>query len=232
MKKIKFAHAPFLVASGLLALELAASAATYTFIFNNTEQGDNSTANPGLSVAADGTVTKTGVVAAPAKPVVNSSSQGLVQTPVADAPVSSLAASATQPVATPEFRHFRLIGSAAVYQARLQESSGPKWTGSLAYFYNHEWGLNVFGVIDTDAADNEVQAGAELELVPIRISLGRIENLVEIAILGGASHAQDWTEPHIGARVNLNLGESWGLTATGRYARDYAMAEAGLALHL
>jgi hypothetical protein len=216
-----------LLLAGLLGCELAASAATYNFIFNNTEQGDGSTASPSLSVASDGTVSKSGG-GADSKPLVRT--QGIAQAPGGETTVVS--ETSAPRAAAPAFRHFRFTGAASLYEGRYSAAKGPWATGSFAYFFNPEWGLNAFGVLATSAASNELEAGLEFEIVPIRISLGRVENLVELGFMGGLSHAQDWNDPHLGARVNVNLGESWGLTACGRYAADYAMAEAGLALRL
>ena len=230
----RFLASTLTLVAGLGAVEICASAATYNFIFNNTEQGDNSTATPSLSLAPDGTVTKTG---ADGKPV--SSTQGVAQTPGGTTQVSSTSAPADSGAATGSFRHLRLIGSAAIYQSSYGDSSGPKWGGSFAYLFNRELGLNAFAALlptDDGSGSNNVLAGLELEVTPIRLSFGRFDNLLEAGILLGGTHIPDhygvWAEPHIGGRVNLNLGESWGLTAAGRYASDYKMAEAGLAIRL
>lgn len=84
--------------------------------------------------------------------------------------------------------------------------------------------------------------GLDLEFLPLRFSLGRSEDLIEFGPALGASTflASNMGFPAIGrfatlnfgARLNVNLGERWGITSAYRANSFYKMAEAGIAIQL
>lgn len=221
------------IALGLGAIEICASAATYNFYFNNTEQGDNSTATPTVTLNGDKlktTAEKTAGTSAPASVPAPASASS------APAVASHESTTALSPgeIAAPEFRHWRVTGGLVTKSSALGGSV------NLGYFFNREFGINAYGGgLGQNFVSGNSQhffGGAELEVVPIRISVGRIDNLIDLGALLGVSTLEadedNWISPHAGIRMNLNLGSRWALTTTTRFNASYAMGELGIAIRL
>ncbi len=238
----------FLQLTGLASLAMAALAslamgATYNFYFNNTEQGDNSTANPSLSVV-DGKGAKSGgteplpeVMAQPSHPPTPPAAPPATETltgppPVAAAPEqSTLMAKVESLLGQPEFHKTRFTVGAG-----LHPDHDVMLTANAGYFVSREIGFNAFGGVGSKRRRSEFNGGAELEVVPFRVSLGRIENIVDVGFMVGASTSRpasgNWVSPHLGARVNFNVGSRWSLTVAGRGNLGYGSGEAALAIRL
>ena len=193
MKKITMVSFP-LFAAALVASEWAAHAATYNFYFNNTEQGDNSTATPSVTVRDDGKVFKNGV------PVENAKKDATPGTAKdeASAPVgsSSYVSTAVVPKENkdPHWRFslgvsaFKDYGSDASYPS----SNDPQLSASFSFFFNRYIGLTLFGsklpgiaYSMDNYSDSNWMMGFEAEIVPFHISIGGAENALEIGFLGG-----------------------------------------------
>jgi hypothetical protein len=235
----------------LFASEVAAYAATYNFYFNNTEQGDNSTATPNV-VVNDGKK-EGGKSLEPKNPALDPAASSQATSAAAAVPgpapssasgQQSTAALPADAVSPPEFRHVRLTAGATDLLGAMGASVG------IGYFFNREFGFNAFGVLSrgdykTFGANGTwsgteswtgFDAGLEMEVTPVRIAVGRIEDLLDLGgMLGVSTIAADtgnWVSPHLGARLNINLGSRWGITTTARLNASYAMAEAGLVFKL
>lgn len=223
----------WLVLASLAAWGCLAQAATYNFYFNNTEQGDNSTATPTVTMSGD--KSKPSAERTPGAPALAG-----VPAPAPASAAPTVAAheshTALSPgeIPAPEFRHCRITGG-------LANKSGA-WGGSanLGYFFTREFGINAFGggfgQNYLNGNDTRFFGGAELEVTPIRITVGRIDNLIDIGGLLGVStidaDEDNWISPHAGLRMNLNLGNRWSLTTTSRFNASYAMGELGIAIRL
>ncbi len=271
-----------LVVIGVTALTWAAWSATYNFYFNNTEQGNNSTASPTLQVN-DGKPTGTGAgnhsllplaAASPVPPPEPVPSAAPSAAPVVVVPVAppgatepigapAVTAPAAAPVAIPPtvepatdssaefkpsyfpFRHFRFdLGGSAVY---ANESGGITFGPSLGvayfpvkglgfHFYAGVMNTNMYNPNDGSFDGQSVFGGGELELLPVRVSIGRFEDVFELGVLAGAStinaSEDNLVTAHAGAVVNFNLGERWGISGIVRGNLGYVMASAGLTIHL
>jgi hypothetical protein len=98
--------------------------------------------------------------------------------------------------------------------------------------------INAFGgAYKTDGISRgQGFVGGELELVPLRISLFRFEDLIEGGLMLGAStlkHAVgNVATAHAGARLTFNLGDKWSITTAARANLGYIIGEAGVAIRL
>jgi hypothetical protein len=166
-----------------------------------------------------------------------------VVTPAAVAPPVSTAQSSAAQV-TPivqdherSFNHFRLIGSALVVNNYLGNGTEGNFGGlvEVGYFFNREIGLNLYGAAKSEYPS--LLAGLDLELLPIRMSVGRIEDFIQIGFILGASTtvpygSENFASMHVGARALINLGERWGVTAGVRANLGYIMGDVGIAIHI
>jgi hypothetical protein len=141
-------------------------------------------------------------------------------------------------VAEPGFRHWRLVASAF----DLFTVVGP--SADLAYEFNREFGLNAFAAWlpsrdflgSVNSPGGNVFLGFEMEVTPVHIAVGRISDLIDLGGMLGVSTINpddgNWVAPHLGARMNVNLGERWAVTTTARFNASMAVVEAGLAFRL
>lgn len=209
------------------------TAATYNFYFNNTEQGDNSTATPSLAVEhqADGTdvVKKNG-------DVVNEEAK---ETSPAELPASASAAEGTHDQ-TPA-RPFRLSLAGGVEFYDDSAVLGPWGQG---YYYNGSGDalyyqlslaympLSYLGFQGFVAAGRKWSAGVELELDPVKLTLFGHEDVFELGLLAGASTMaavdDNWVSLHVGARAALNFGKRWQLAANVRGNKGFLKTDLGL----
>lgn len=218
-RKSRFFDFAVLFLAGLGALFWkSAYGATYNFYFNNTEQGNNSTANPTVSVAPTGTPTPT-QVSAPAT----------TTTPTLMSPV---------PVTTPEdpdrFRTFRI--GVAYLTTRFHDDPGTLYTTSSAGNYSYSWSndasapglsLELFlnpevslmaqmsaGVIGVGSGGLTI-AGL-VNFYPAKFSFGSTH--IELGFSGGVlARGYGPVLLTAGPRVNWHLSKSWDLAIGARY---------------
>jgi hypothetical protein len=228
--------------ASLGASEWAARAATYNFYFNNTEQGDNSTATPTVTVSdgkAEKRLTPQPASAAPvATPVAPPEP---VAAPVAAFPgASSTAVIPEGPgfLGSDRTAHFRLTaGVGEVFEA--DSAIGPFF--DLGLFANRYVGVNFYVGVSQLQWDywwqrSSTVIGGELELTPLHLGTGAHPDLLELGVLLGASNlypAEDnWVAPHLGGRLSVNFGNYAALTAVVRGNAGTISGETGLALRL
>jgi hypothetical protein len=246
------------LALAFFGLAYVAWGATYNFYFNNTEQGDNSTATPAVTITEDGKVVKkpgdgTDPKALSATPA---QAQGAPAAPEARSQAEQAAAAPSKDASELKWRF--LIGLTAQKQygagASLADNGGLQPSGSVSYFFNHEFGLTAYGTLLTTNGEGwysydetHYMLGLEAELVPIRLTFGRTEDLVDVAVVAGAQaeyhslgadgqtyyYDSPWhIRPEGGVRVSLNLGHAWSVTGIVRANPDFATGEAALAFRL
>ena len=263
MRNLKYFSVLLLISN--LVLAVFARAATYNFYFNNTEQGANSTASPSVTVS-DGKVVKTtpleptaaadgvsSTAVLPVEPTLATTAHikqdSLVKinhnNPHFRFALSGLYMPASQSLVTVDQTHNRFVTGNTASGATL----------GVSYFPVSALGLSVYGGGYKNSGDPGTFVsfyGADVEIVPYRISVGKFENMIEPALLVGASTIpQDTTTvnqgvitgkavtesvvPMAGARLSLHLNSHLGLTASARLdidRRSFMTAEAGIVVRL
>lgn len=225
---------------GLFGLMRAVEAATYNVLFNNVEQGANSTSSPSVHVA-DGKAVRSEGGTPTTIPVTVESSPAAA---VAPAPQQTVGAS-TENVVAPTQEHYRRVRLAlagtVLGQRRSDLSNGTPWGGSLSasYFFLDDLGVNILVGWNPGRA---TLAGADLEFIPLHATFfGRPRFLEASALMGvstlGRSHDL-WGSVHAGARATVNFSDRYGVSSTvrtnltGRSSYDYVLAEVGLTVRL
>lgn len=219
---------------GMFGLAWVAWGGSYNFYFNNTEQGSNSTATPTVTVTTD-EKSKSGANSVPASETGTAPAAQTVTVPgSAPGPVSANTVAATED-SSKKSRRFRASATGLVMG---RKAGGEKSVGGglgFAYFPVREIGLNIYGFGMNGGGEDGV-VGLDLEVLPLRFSLGRFENLIETGPILGASTFKrasgNLVTLHAGLRLNFNLGEQWSITSSARINMGYKMAEAGIAVHL
>lgn len=256
--------------------------ATYNFYLNSTEQGNNSTATPTLTVS-EGKATKTGgdsptpnlpassgspnsptrvTQASPISPEIAVEAPTPVTPPAAGTPQTAPGLAAQPPVtglvppsntplmatnmakadlldarSTIDFHPWKMGLSVTLLKSLQPHTSvTPGAVASLSYSINPELAVNVFaGAGEANwvaSLDDRFIGGAEIQIIPIRLSLLRMDDFLDLGIILGGSNLGAVHENngaiHAGARLNINLGKSWGISAVGRGNFGFALAEAGL----
>jgi len=258
-----------------------AFAATYNFYFNNTEQGDNSTATPNVTVQQDdkggpAKVTKTGgdIGPNPMASAVPAVMEERVTTPIVapaepieQEPRASIDANTRQHFfgSDSPFRHFSMGLGLAVLDRNEPASSGSvsdpfgntsysyssspgtSTTGglvlTLGYDFNRDVGLRAFAVAYSDGNSMDYTAdsktdwaeGADLELTPLHIKVGRRENFIDLGAIAGATlykETSDAVRPFGGPRVNVNFSNAIQATTSYRFSSAYNMLEMGVAFRI
>lgn len=235
---------------GLLTFVLVTQGATYNFIFNNTEQGPNSSATPSIHVSPDGLVQKTAGV--PAGVVSGATSEGAstsVGAPAGVPPTGLPQNAASVPQASSEVARTALTGDTAAHDRRWRFDLGlaTVWeyghvgdfgegrispSLGVSFFPVSQVGLHAFiGSMMNDYTP--FFGGFEIELIPLQIGFGRFNRLIEAGLLAGVSSSSSSYQrllAHAGARINVNLGEQWGLTTGLRLNHANVFADAGLSI--
>lgn len=228
-----------------------ALAATYNLYFNNTEQGDNSTATPSVSIQQD----------ANGRLVEAKKDPGVLQTPVTEAatpqavlpapvatPAPTLTATAPMSAARENKWRFGVLAGMAFEKGVYSNSdsypnviyTGVRTTNdylvdrqtpalilALGYAPLPYLGFNFF------AGVGEFPLwGAELEVTPIKINLFGFEDAFELGFMaGGTSLARahgNAVALHGGVRAGWNFGERWQISANGRANLGFLAADAGI----
>ncbi len=143
------------------------------------------------------------------------------------------------------------------------KSLEPTWGGlvSLGYNFSKTVGINLYGglrVADFQNKRTYAHLGADLELIPFRISISDRHDLFELGFLFGGSTALaardndaqlaqgtltpsqssiakgsgNWGTIHAGVRVNLNVTPEFGITTSARANLGYILFEGGLSARL
>lgn len=242
---------------GLLFLAAAAAVAstawgaTYNFYFNNMEQGDNGQATPTVLV---GPSPQPGIQQAQVAPAPEAAPVAPVTaTPEGPAPAASQAVAIAPDPAPSELRRVRLTFAAAGVWQNVQESYSYEYAAN-GYSYTSRRGTaggliglgaylsrgvalsGYFGAYEAFGGGASPLVGADLELVPLRLSLGKWADAIEGALLLGASTFRraegNWVALHAGARLSFNFGSAWGVTAAARANLGSVIGEAGLVVRL
>ena len=243
--KIKPArNTTFLVVCSGLAAALGAHAAVYNLYFNNTEQGDNSTANPQVKVeqTPDGVVVAKKPSTDPASPAAAPSNAAPATPPTAaGAPnvaeggsASALAAIASTSTSAPSRQNFRMDLSGFLTHSRGFDSGG--LGGSFSCFPLPYLGFGAFAgaQVSSDAYQDvmALHGGAEIEVVPLKLNLFGFQDAFKISTLAGFSSlgrvSHNVAALFAGARVGLNFGSRWTLAARVRGNAGFVMGDASL----
>ena len=194
-------------------------AANYQVLFNNVEQGSNSTANPTLSVNSDGKATKTQGMQTTAQTVPQAEAETETET---ETQILVPQAVATTQTLVEEFTYkkMRMMFLGIAMDRNLRRNSHPNSVGGMlefTYFPMDSFGMSLFGGA---GSKKNYFYGAELDLVPLKISLFDMKNFVELTGLMGISSLGKEINTkalgHIGGRLSVNFGERYGLTASYR----------------
>jgi hypothetical protein len=242
---------------GVMGIAWVALGATYNIYFNNVEQGNNSTATPNVSI---NTGEKPPVAAASPVPSAIPAIEA-VNPPTPVPPAEQPAAKTT--AALPETgedgavsrRHrWRLMALGGYV---LQSGSGITPEISLGYSFAKSLTLSLyaspgsFGGYSSSSSHygygstaselssaypSTAMIGAELEVTPFRIAMGRTDDLVDLGLLLGAS-TYGRSEGNVvsldaGARATVNIGEQFGVTIAARGNLAYKMVETGIVIRL
>lgn len=236
--------------SALLGVALMAGgearAATYNFYFYNNDRDPG--AKPPTVTVSDGKGREDEILPQPEAP-----SSALPASEPSGKSVAKVSDRDLESDLRPKGRGFRLsLGgvmlqqssqsqAASYYSTYYGTSSVPAQYGgmvSLGYHFTQSVGVTLFGGSLTSSADpfSQLFGGGELELLPIRLSVGRLEDLVELGGLVGLSTLSpadtNKFSGHVGARLNINLGREWAVTSVARLNLAYQMYEAGLVFRM
>jgi hypothetical protein len=233
----------------VFAITIAAfstKAAVYNFYFNNTEQGDGSTAQPSLNVNPTGSPTST--QAGGESGGVPAQAEATPTVPNAEAPAEGIV---SQSVAPTDSKSFAAVGSSETQGQRKYKislgafySGGQNW--SEGYDYGHDGtnyrykqfrgiddtggasfnmgyyplsylGFNLFaGVAIVDGDPSDSLAGLELEITPLKFNLFGFHDVIELAVMAGGTTAAAVSE-NIGS---IFLGARVGFNFGQRWSLD------------
>lgn len=217
----------------LVTISVEVEAATFNYIFNNVEQGDNSTTSPSIVVDGEKITKKNGEV------------------------VSTSSAESEIPMANPEARRalkYRLMALGSMLsnytpnnislkstgqevKGMWKERSSANATIAGSVFVGRDLALGGFWANQNDGKANY---GAEAEFIPARIEvLGKYDFIETGILLGASTIGRDYLGKggtfHGGVRASVNFLPQLGITAAirsninERSKYRYTMAEAGLA---
>lgn len=210
--------------------------ATYNVMFNNVEQGPNSTANPTLQVSGSDVKKNPGVGAVPEVKTDLS--------PPAPQPEAQSVAQAPEPI-DPEGKQklpwrMEFLGQSTGFgTAGLGKREDRVLGGSLgiSYFPIRDLGITLKGGL-TQTSDSNFYWGGDLEFVPVRVGLFGQKDFLQTGLILGAStigKSDDyWGSVHGGVRASVHFAERFGILAgirtnlSDRNVLSYTMAEAGL----
>jgi hypothetical protein len=107
----------------------------------------------------------------------------------------------------------------------------------LGFFGTRDVGLNFFGGGYSDSYDRPHGfGGAELEIQPVHVSIGKAYDLINFGIMVGATTLgrvdDNWVAAHAGARLQFNIGDGWGFAATTRANLGFYAADGSLVIRL
>ncbi|MGZ3709060.1 MAG: hypothetical protein ACXWPM_09840 [Bdellovibrionota bacterium] len=250
MRKRFFWQAAVGLLIGIATMTSIVWGATYNFYFTNTEPGHDSTATPSVTVT-DGKAVTTGASPGP-------SPMGNAAAAAAPAPAPTPAVTAEPVVAAAEevhetqeqtrarwrlnssdpLRHWELGLGAQARSTYGMSSVGPGAELDLGYHFTHDLGLEAFiGYnVGTISGWDQLHGGLEFQLIPVHISIGRFTDFIDLGVLAGlstiAAAPGNYVTVHGGARLDLNFGDRWGLTATGRLNAGYYMVSSGVTIHI
>lgn len=230
------------VLSGFLVLSSLAHAETYNFFFDEAKNKRKSQ-HPVSSSPEEG-------VPAGAKPPVvihNNVTVPETSSPASGSPRASASVSAVvAPAAAsrpprwkvafgPMISRVPYSGGSQFYSRPDDRWDRPAMVLSLGYRFMPAFGVNSFLGLHLNYDWNPV-FGADLEAFPIRVDVGRFD-LIEVGVLAGVSNilaaaSTGGIVPHIGARLNINLGSHVTLTSAMRLAEKFHSTEWSLAFNI
>ena len=243
------------VVFGLTGVAYVSWGATYNLYFNNTEQGNNSTATPNLTVT-DGKVSSSGAGttnAAPAAVTTNTTGPAVAE-PVHTEPVAapSERADATSIAeAEPErpkkrTKWFKLTAGAG---AAIQKYDPHNLNGMGSDFRStqpalviegsmnlvKDLGINIFAASNVSSSHESSSGffGAELELMPLHLSIGRFENVLDLGLLAGVNNIRNLTESDTlatfpSSQYSGSSSSSYGSSGDTTVSRTHSVLEGHL----
>lgn len=135
----------------------------------------------------------------------------------------------------PELSPFKMGLSATAFSRDRNPIGGLL---SLSWYPSRVLGFTAFGgaQYDNNQLASNPYAGLDLEFRPFRLPVTETYDLFQFGFLAGATtlggyHGNSGSL-HLGARVDINLGSTFGITAATRFNLDYAMFEAGIVTRL
>ncbi len=218
------------VLSGFLVLSSLAHAETYNFFFDEAKNKRKSTpvgANP--PVVIHNNVTAPETTSPPNSPHSSASVSAVV------APPASLRPSRWKVAFGPMLSRVPYAVDTMAYFEPDRRWDRPALVMSLGYRFMPAFGVNTLLGLHLNYDWNPV-FGADLEAYPIRVDVGRFD-LFEIGVLAGASNilaaaSIGGIAPHIGARLNINLGSHVTLTTAMRLAEKFHSTEWSLGFNI
>ncbi len=213
-----------------------AKGGTTSLIFNNVEQGPNSTANPSIVVDGNGKVVKKSEDGKTlqqyntdaASPTAEVSSVPAAQT-------TTVVSEVAQPARSTRRSWFKMgMAYHALTSNRLDQTGG---TLSLTLMPLRGFGISAFGGI---GSKHQNFYGGELEVLPLRLSLFDFEDFVELGGTLGVSSLGTLSKVkgtvHFGPKIQVNFGPHYSIVASyrtnisDRAKYTYGMVDAGLTI--
>jgi hypothetical protein len=234
--------------------------AVYNLYFNNTEQGNNSTAQPSVTIQSPNGSTQPLPEKAPENPLQTTPTQAAPETAIAplapedsNSESQSPAPQATE--STPAIVPAPAQGAVArVYYSGTQQSSDRNWHARFgigaaqnSHYGDIGPGFNTslhysalpymnFGILfgtNPEGAD-EIYAAAELELIPVKVNLFGFKDVIELGVLAGtttlAAAPGNLVSLHTGGRVGWNFGDRWSVNATARLNKGFVSSDLSLGI--
>jgi hypothetical protein len=205
---------------GLVWSAWATQAATFNFMFNNTEQGPNSKASSVLNTKDPSTaqVVQT-----------TTDEDGNTTTTTSTAPetdtieIGETTASSEALLAENSIRRHHLRFGLSFSGSTFDEDQLIAPGAQLEYTYSlHSiLGITGFGNLNTEAWTG----GLELDLVPLRLDVFGKEDFMEAAVMAGGMLSGDYEgdeglrlAPHLGLRATINWTDSVGFVSSLRWS--------------
>lgn len=233
-RKVRAGHALWtLVALWAMGGTGIAGAAVYNLYFNNVEQGDNSTATPSVTLQTKGDEAK--LVSPSPAPEVTALAPSPSPAPVEVKAAPGATPTETATLAKPEakshkFRFAVGLGAIGADVDGYRHVISNNVMIELGYYPLPYLGFNAFG--GPTEGEPQAFAGAELELIPLKVNLFGFTDALEFSVMGGgttlAAAPGNVMSLHLGGRAALNFGERWTVAVTGRANGGFFTTDLGL----
>ncbi len=235
----RFPRTFYLMISGIMMLltSVVAYGDEYNFFFDKPKAGGSESSAP-VQIPAP--------VVAPAKagPIIinnNVSVPNTLTVPTAVAAATptaamagAIAAEGSQADVRPKLRLglsaivVKVPGSGELTAENFEKSAG--LMVSLGYRMEPWFGVNGY-LGQAGSTGQRTLGGADLELLPIRYA-----GVLELGVLAGSSNFTGRIDRvdalHAGARLNLNAGEHFSISAAGRFGKEMSSAELGISVNI
>lgn len=219
----------------VLLVSTSSEAATFNYIFNNVEQGENSTSSP--SIVVDG------------EKITKNNGEAVTTSSLAAGSSVSPESNFSRPL------KYRLMAMGSIINNRSSENisfqstkhdiKGLNWedrstanaTLSGSVFTGRDMAIGAFWV---NQKKEKAHYGAEMEFIPVRVAvLGKYDFIETGILLGASTIGRDILKKsgtfHAGLRASVNFHSQLGITGAVRSNLNersnyrYTMAEVGLA---